>query len=70
MTQMILTTYATELQQHAMAMPKRPVGRPRRYIAPEHVQELRSQGLSFRQIARKTGFGYGTVRRAILAPAL
>lgn len=28
------------------------------------VYRLRSEGLSFRQIARKTGFGYGSVRRA------
>jgi DNA invertase Pin-like site-specific DNA recombinase len=66
MTQMSLTAYAIDMQQHTRVMAKRPVGRPRRYIAPEHVQELRSQGLSFRQIARKTGFGYGTVRRALL----
>jgi hypothetical protein len=43
------------------------VGRPRRYIAPEHVRELRRQGLSFREIARSTGFGYGTVPRAYSA---
>jgi hypothetical protein len=66
MTQISLTNYSTDMQHHTMAMPKRPVGRPRRYIAPEHVQDLRSQGLSLRQIARKTGFGYGTVRRALL----
>jgi transposase len=28
---------------------------------------MRMQGLSFRAIARKTGLGYGTVRRAYLA---
>ena len=39
-------------------------GRPRRDVAPDQIRELRSQGLSFRAIARKTGLGYGTVRRA------
>lgn len=39
-------------------------GRPRRNVAPDQIRELRSQGLSFRAIARKTGLGYGTVRRA------
>ena len=40
------------------------VGRPPRFVEPELVKQLRSSGLSFRQIARKTGLGYGTVRRA------
>ena len=39
-------------------------GRPRRHAPPEEIRELRNQGLSFRAIARKTGLGYGTVRRA------
>ena len=47
--------------------PKRPVGRPRRYAEPEQIGELRRQGLTFRQIARQTGLGYGTVRRAYWA---
>jgi len=42
----------------------RPAGRPPRHLEPELVRELRSLGLSFRQIASRTGFGYGTVRRA------
>jgi hypothetical protein len=46
-------------------MPQRKsVGRQRRYIAPERIQELRLQGLSFRQISRATGFGYATIPRA------
>jgi len=43
---------------------KRPVGRPRRPVAADAVRELRKAGLSFRQIARKLGFGYGSIRRA------
>lgn len=42
----------------------RPVGRPRVYVSPQLILNLRNQGLSFRQIATVTGFGYGTVRRA------
>lgn len=42
----------------------RPVGRPRVYVSPLLILNLRQQGLSFRQIAAVTGFGYGTVRRA------
>jgi DNA invertase Pin-like site-specific DNA recombinase len=45
-------------------LPKLSVGRPRRFVPPEQIRELRRKGLSFRQIARKTGFGYGSVRRA------
>jgi DNA invertase Pin-like site-specific DNA recombinase len=40
------------------------VGRPRRPVPSEVVRKLRAQGLSFRQIARKLSFGYGSVRRA------
>jgi DNA invertase Pin-like site-specific DNA recombinase len=40
------------------------VGRPRRPVPSEVVRKLRDQGLSFRQIARKLSFGYGSVRRA------
>jgi hypothetical protein len=43
---------------------RRSAGRPPRYASPDHIRQLHSQGLSFRQIARQTGFGYGTVRRA------
>jgi hypothetical protein len=48
---------------------KSSVGRPRRFVPPEQVQELRREGLSFREIARKTGFGYGSVRRAYVTEA-
>jgi hypothetical protein len=43
---------------------KRPVGRPSREASPQQIRELRSLGRSFREIARETGYGYGTVRRA------
>ena len=43
---------------------RRSNGRPACPVAAEKVRELREKGLSFRQIAKTTGFGYGTVRRA------
>ena len=42
-------------------------GRPRRHAPPDQIRAMRTQGLSFRAIARKTGLGYGTVRRAYWA---
>ena len=45
---------------------RRPVGRPAIHVTPERIQDLKSRGMSFRQIARFTGLGYGTVRRAYL----
>jgi len=47
-----------------MPRTKRPAGRPRTNVPPLLVYQLRAEGLSFRQIARKMGFGYGSVRRA------
>lgn len=55
------------MQDEPKPLKKRASGRPRRYVSGERIHELRRQGLSFRQIARKTGFGYGTVRRAYWA---
>lgn len=46
---------------------KRPRGRPRRYASSEQVGKLRTEGFSYRQIARSLGFGYGTIRRAVAA---
>jgi hypothetical protein len=45
-------------------------GRPVRYVCVEVIRGLHGQGYSFRAIARTTGIGYGTVRRAFhgLAP--
>lgn len=45
---------------------KRSVGRPRRHVEPDQINNLRGQGLSFREIAQQTGLGYGTVRRVLL----
>lgn len=39
-------------------------GRPRQLVDLGQVILLRAQGLSWRQIARRLGVGYGTVRRA------
>jgi DNA invertase Pin-like site-specific DNA recombinase len=44
-----------------------PVGQPKRIFARRRVFELRAQGISYRQIARRLGIGEGTVRR-VLAP--
>jgi len=41
----------------------RPIGRPRVVFHRDQIAELRSQGISWRQIARKLGAGVGTVRR-------
>lgn len=41
------------------------VGRPKRIFARERVLELRKQGYSYRQIARRLGIRDGTVRPAI-----
>ena len=46
---------------------RRPVGRPRIDIPPQLIRHLRNQGLSLRQIAAVTGYGYGSVRRALLS---
>jgi DNA invertase Pin-like site-specific DNA recombinase len=48
-----------------LVLTSRRAGRPPRCVEPELVKDLRSLGLSFRQIARRTGFGYGSVRRAL-----
>ena len=43
-----------------------PVGTPRRVFDRQTVAELRSQGLSYRQIASRLKLGEGTVRRVVL----
>ena len=42
----------------------KPIGRPKAVFHRDQVAELRRQGLSWRQTARKLGVGEGTVRRA------
>jgi len=43
------------------------IGRPRRVFDRQRVLDLRRQGLSWPEIARRTGAGVGTVRRAFQA---
>lgn len=43
-----------------------PVGRPKRVFDRQMVAELRTQGLSYRQIASRLKLGEGTVRRVVL----
>lgn len=38
------------------------LGRPRRIVSRDELVQLRADGTSLRQIARKLGLGYGTVR--------
>jgi DNA invertase Pin-like site-specific DNA recombinase len=40
------------------------IGRPRVVVRGDKLVELREQGLSWREIARRMGMGVGTVRRA------
>jgi hypothetical protein len=42
---------------------RNPVGRPRVNITPEQVQQLRSEGISGRKIAKVLGIGTATAMR-------
>ncbi len=42
----------------------KPIGRPRAVFARDKVQELRAQGLSWREISRRTSTSVASVRRA------
>jgi putative DNA-invertase from lambdoid prophage Rac len=42
-----------------------PIGRPRRVFDRQRAMDLRQQGMSYPQIARELGVGYGTVVRGI-----
>ena len=42
----------------------KPVGRPRLVVRRDHIHQLRQDGLSWAEIARKTGLSVGTCRRA------
>jgi hypothetical protein len=44
---------------------RRSPGRPRRRFDMLELRRLHDGGLSLRNIARRTGMGYGTVRRAL-----
>jgi len=46
----------------------KPIGRPKAIFPRDQVDELRAQGLSGREIARRLGVGEGTVRRAMHQP--
>jgi DNA invertase Pin-like site-specific DNA recombinase len=46
----------------------KPIGRPKAVFSRDQVIELRSQGLSGREIARRLGVGEGTVRRVECQP--
>jgi len=46
------------------------IGRPRAVFARSRVLELRSQGLSWREIAKRSGVSVATVRRACQGPTV
>jgi len=50
--------------RNARANGKR-LGRPRRIVNCDRIQQLRAEGASFRKIARLTGTSYGTVRKRL-----
>jgi putative DNA-invertase from lambdoid prophage Rac len=52
---------------HSRSGKNLPVGRPRKVFDRQRIDELKSQGVSPRQIARILGVGEGTVRRVIAA---
>jgi DNA invertase Pin-like site-specific DNA recombinase len=47
--------------RHARACGKQ-LGRPRRIVTQDEIVRLRAEGASLREIAKKLGLGYGTVR--------
>jgi len=42
------------------------IGRPRRVVSSERIQDMKAEGCSLREIATKLGVGYGTVRMRLL----
>ena len=46
---------------------KNPVGRPRVSVTPEQVRQLKSQGASWRQIAKALSIGTATAMRLFLS---
>ena len=57
-----------EYARHNGTKSGRPIGRPKVIFPRDRVTELRAQGLSGREIARRLGVGQGTVRRAMRQP--
>jgi len=55
-------------RQHGTKSGK-PIGRPRAVFRRDQVLQLRGEGLSWREIARRLGIGEGTVRRVLNDPA-
>ena len=49
---------------------KNPVGRNRVRVTPEQVRQLRSQGASWRQIAKALGIGTATAMRLFLSSTI
>jgi len=41
------------------------LGRPRRIVSQDEIARLKAEGFSLREIARKLGVGYGTVRQRL-----
>jgi len=54
-------------RQHGTKSGK-PIGRPRAVFRRDQVLQLRGEGLSWREIARRLGIGEGTVRRVLNDP--
>ena len=54
-------------RQHGTKSGK-PIGRPRAVFRRDQVLQLRTEGLSWREIARRLGIGEGTVRRVLNDP--
>lgn len=50
---------------HAARARGKRIGRPRAYVNPDRVRELRQQGMPWRQVSRQLGVGVGTAVRAI-----
>ena len=55
--------------RHARACGKQ-LGRPRRIVAQDEIVRLKNAGASLREIAKKLGIGYGTVRQRLRSGAV
>ena len=63
------TAAGLEYARHHGTRSGKPIGRPKAVFRHDQVLQLRAEGLSGREIARKLGLGEGTVRRVLAAPA-